>query len=272
MKEKRSTRKADSNRRNAKSSTGPGDTTATRFNATKHGILTMAALVAEHEDEGMLQELSRFREGLAPVGIREEFMADELTMLLVRRLRVIRYEASAISQRMSSTAKSMKTDQTEDMARELSACNEKEPLETRPRLWTRVFEVAEERYVVCIEKLLGVEGFWDPSDKYLREEIEQVIDAACEKGKISTGEFWKVVKEATQRDHQLLNPNPEGRRLALERMLRLALLPHQTVLDKIQRYESHISRQFYKALHEFDRMQATRGETDGSASRGRGRN
>ena len=38
----------------------------------------------------------------------------------------------------------------------------------------------------------------------------------------------------------------------------LASLPDDQSINKIQRYEAHISRQFYKALHELQRLQAAR--------------
>ena len=62
MKEKISQRKREANRSNAKSSTGPRDTKATRFNAVKHGILSKQALASlGDEDNEVREELDRLR-------------------------------------------------------------------------------------------------------------------------------------------------------------------------------------------------------------------
>jgi hypothetical protein len=43
-----------------------------------------------------------------------------------------------------------------------------------------------------------------------------------------------------------------------ERMSRERLLPDETILEKVARYEAHLSRGLYKALHELEALQARR--------------
>ncbi len=50
----------------------------------------------------------------------------------------------------------------------------------------------------------------------------------------------------------------EQRQWEIERTRLLATLPNEADLAKIQRYEAHISRQFYKALHELQMVQTGR--------------
>lgn len=149
-------------------------------------------------------------------------------------------------------------DQSKHLDRELSALDEKDPLAARPELWTWVFELAEGQFAVPIEKLLGLVDPWDPHDTYSREEVQQVIEAACQKGATSAGEFWTAVKVKIQLEQILLTPGPTRLHLTLEQKIQLIGLPHNTTLEKVQRYESHISRQFYKALHELQQRQAAR--------------
>ena len=40
------------------------------------------------------------------------------------------------------------------------------------------------------------------------------------------------------------------------------LLPDESTLDKISRYEAHLSRQLVQALHELERLKAARGGAD----------
>lgn len=60
--------KIEANRENAKKSTGPKDTSLTRLNALKHGILSREAII-KGEDKKALEELGRrLRLELAPQG------------------------------------------------------------------------------------------------------------------------------------------------------------------------------------------------------------
>ncbi len=44
----------------------------------------------------------------------------------------------------------------------------------------------------------------------------------------------------------------------LERMSRERLLPDEKTLEKVARYEAHLSRQLYKAMHELEALQVRR--------------
>ncbi len=118
--------------------------------------------------------------------------------------------------------------------------------------------MAEQTFGVPINKLLGLEDSWHPDDDYSRGEIQGVIESACKRGKISAGEFWTVVKVSIQQEKILLTPGPERFHLSPELKLQLLGLPDETILEKVQRYESHISRQFYRALDKLERLQAAR--------------
>ena len=90
--------KLEANRENAKSSTGPRDTSRTRLNSLKHGILSKVALITfgeGPEDLEAFQELSSsHRQDLAPAGALEEFLVDLVITEAWRWRRVIRYEST----------------------------------------------------------------------------------------------------------------------------------------------------------------------------------
>ena len=44
----------------------------------------------------------------------------------------------------------------------------------------------------------------------------------------------------------------------IDRMRRMRLLPEEPALQKIVRYEAHLNRQLYQALHELEAMKARR--------------
>ena len=104
-----STRKLKANARNAGLSTGPGDTSRTRLNATKHGILSKDVLVRTgdgKENEADFAEFSdRMWEDLSPVGAIEESLAQDMINITWRKRRVIAYESAVLSQQADTAKK-----------------------------------------------------------------------------------------------------------------------------------------------------------------------
>ena len=77
---------------------------------------------------------------------------------------------------------------------------------------------------------------------------EAVLEAAMRSAE------WKV-KKAKQTAEEVERD--------LERMSRERLLPEERILENVARYEAHLSRGLYKALHELEALQARR--TGGAA-------
>lgn len=88
--------KIEANRRNALKSTGPKDTSITRLNALKHGLLSKEILIAG-EDDRELEELGkRLRMELAPQGELENIFVDRIVSSAWRLKRAIRVERDFI--------------------------------------------------------------------------------------------------------------------------------------------------------------------------------
>jgi hypothetical protein len=284
-----SQRKLEPNRRNAQLSTGPGNTTATRLNALKHGILSEEALITVgegQEDIEMFRQLSTaLREDLAPVGALEELLVDQLIMLVWRWKRVLKYELGVIRKESDTVTDDWErkqakehdlyipilhsredwepttalAHQVEELEKDLQALNYDDPLSVRPQIWQHVFSVASEGFHVCVEKVLGLREHWEESPGYSPEQVRQVIDSVNKSAKVSEDQFWKRVKEMVRQEYERVNASYQRRLWTLEQVRLSASLPADTDLVKVQRYEAHLSRQFYKALHELQRLQAARG-------------
>jgi hypothetical protein len=88
--------KADSNRQNAQQSTGPHDTTSTRFNAVKHGLLAKGLTELDDSDEyeSLIRHLT---EAYEPIGELEKFFVQRIAFHVIRLQRTQRLEAEYIT-------------------------------------------------------------------------------------------------------------------------------------------------------------------------------
>ena len=75
------------------------------------------------------------------------------------------------------------------------------------------------------------------------ESPKELLEAATEKARLEVISAKQAV-ERVEKD--------------LERMSRERLLPRVEVMEKVARYEAHLSRLFHKALHELEALQARR--------------
>lgn len=91
--------KAESNRKNAQQSTGPRDTTATRFNAVRHGLLAKG--ITELDDPVAYEALKKRLTTLyRPVGDLEQFFVQRIAFNMIRLHRTGRLEAEYITAEM----------------------------------------------------------------------------------------------------------------------------------------------------------------------------
>ncbi|MGO9576252.1 MAG: hypothetical protein ACLPTQ_18220, partial [Terriglobales bacterium] len=90
-----SEKKLRANRVNGRKSHGPMDSTSTRFNATKHGLLAMG--ITELDDaEGCRALLDDLRKEKAPVGVVETLLVESVALDMIRLRRARRLEAEYI--------------------------------------------------------------------------------------------------------------------------------------------------------------------------------
>lgn len=88
--------KLSSNRANAQNSTGPRDTTSTRLNALKHGLLARG--ITELDDSDVYESLAQsLAEEYCPVGDLEKFFVERIAFHMIRLQRAGRLEAEYIT-------------------------------------------------------------------------------------------------------------------------------------------------------------------------------
>ena len=128
----------------------------------------------------------------------------------------------------------------------------------RPGLWVQVCAMLEEKLEISVRAILGLESEWDKSEKIYLKDIQHLIDVTCQSKSLSRKEFWYGIKQYTMELYEDVTRQLQGQLRARERYLLASSLPSDRVLEKVQRYEAHVSRQFYKAIHELQRFQAIR--------------
>jgi hypothetical protein len=125
----------------------------------------------------------------------------------------------------------------------------------RPQELEYLFDLVK----TCCEERLGISTDGFPSSRPpSREEFDRLVALACERCRFSEQRFWEVIELIVTEEVESFRRELEARYLALDRQRLLANLPDEKALERVQRYEAHISRQFYKALHELQRLQAAR--------------
>ncbi len=95
-----SEKKVAANRINGQKSHGPTNTTSTRFNATKHGLLAVG--ITELDDaEGYRALLTDLKEEKDPVGVVEMLLVESAALDMVRWRRARRLEAEYITSELN---------------------------------------------------------------------------------------------------------------------------------------------------------------------------
>ncbi len=89
---KSSPAKVEANRKNARKSTGPRDTSVTRLNAIKHGLLSEEVLLPWEEEKTLTQLGKRLRLDLAPQGELECILVDRIVAAVWRLRRLCAVE------------------------------------------------------------------------------------------------------------------------------------------------------------------------------------
>jgi hypothetical protein len=268
-----------------------------KWNAVQHGVRSPAPVVPgieksedweEHRD-GMLQSLS-------PEGHLELVLAERVALLSWRLRRVIRYEteSKALYQERAeddlarerrfesgpdhpevvrSDAKSARDDHR--LLKRFAKMEDEKPLSASDAdsvIWDAMEcadKVAEGE--VDPEELLesvSVPGLPD-SDSWegYKGWTAGMVRAVIEKVAQATDEESEELLEAATRDARFKMERTKRETEKVERdlrnMARERLLPDEKILEKVARYEAHLSRGLYKALHELEALQVRR--TGGAA-------
>jgi hypothetical protein len=269
---------------------------AVRWNATHHGIRSPAPVVLgverkkdwEKHRDGVLESLS-------PEGHLEFALAERVALLSWRLNRVIRYETESIAlyqeqaeddlaERRRFGSHILGAAHPEDVRGNLKAARSDYRLLKRflrlkddkhlssfdaDRILWALMEVTD-RVVegeVAPDDLLdeiSIPGVpentqeWEDYDGWTAGAVRIGIEAIATATDEGPEELLEVATDAAKRD--IIGKEQAAKQVErdLERMSRERLLPDEKTLEKVVRYESHLCRGLYKALHELEALQARR--------------
>ena len=198
------------------------------------------------------------RDVLSPVGAVEEFMVDKFNSIAWRSRRVLKFENSVISTAFDNLEKRHPTDHDDDFSLIDHALTQEDPLAVDPEIWSLVFLLVDSFFGVDICKVLNLEETWEDYEGFSANQIQTVIEFACDDAKISDREFWSRIRKFNRDLSNSRAEKQEQHRWERERIRNEFSLPPEQALSTIQRHESHLSRELYKVLHEIQRLQAAR--------------
>ena len=264
-----------------------------RWNATRHGIRSPAPVVPGLEKaEDWEEHRDGVLESLSPEGHLELVLAERVAVLSWRLHRVTRYEQETIAlsrnkieedllkerQSFSRSTSESAHPQGARMLREvatkihrllkrLPALQGKKRLssEDAGSVLLEVREQVDEEVELEELEIPGIpQAALDPdflleydfpwTISLVREGISTIAQAAGE----TPEELLEHVTEEARRKAIRAKSRADEVEWGLRDMSRERLLPDENTLEKITRYEAHLSRQLYQALHELEALQTKR--------------
>lgn len=267
-----------------------------RWNAIRHGIRSPSPVVLGVEKkEDWEEHRDGVLESLRPEGHLEFVLAERVALLSWRLNRVIRYETESIvliqekaeddlADRRRFASRVLGAAHPEDVRGDLKAARSDHRLLKRfPRLkddkrlssldadtiLLAVMEVTDrvadsEAAPEDLLEKISISGV--PENTQEREDydgwsagaVRAGIDAIATATDEDPEELLEVATDAAKRSIIGKEQAAEQVERDLERMSRERLLPDEKTLEKVARYEAHLSRGLYKALHELEALQARR--------------
>jgi hypothetical protein len=262
-----------------------------KWNATRHGIRSPAPVVPGVEKaEDWEEHRDGVLESLSPEGHLETVLAERVALLSWRLNRVTRYETESIALYQEQIE--------EDLARKRRfgshVLGADHPEEVR---WTlkdakrthrtlkKLPEFSDDKHLSGEDAagvLWGISAYIEDEDLEKIEPPSGVPEWAGVQEDTAEWDGWTVgivmeyvvsmASEAGESPKELLEAATEKARLEvisakqaverveqdLERMSRERLLPDEKTLEKVARYEAHLSRLFHKSLHELEALQTRR--------------
>jgi hypothetical protein len=263
-----------------------------RWNATRHGIRSPAPVVPGAEKaEDWEEHRDGVLESLSPEGHLETVLAERVALYSWRLNRVIRYETESIAlyqERVEDDLARERRFESGPDHPEAVRGNAKSAREEH-RLFKRFAKMEDEKVISSFDADLVIwaamecagkvaEGEVDPEELLGSVTVSGLPDSDCWEGY----EGWtaglvrtvieKVAKATDEEPEELLEAAVRDARWKAERtrleaekverqlqnMSRERLLPDDKTLEKVARYEAHLSRGLYKALHELEALQVRR--------------
>jgi vacuolar-type H+-ATPase subunit H len=268
-----------------------------RWNATRHGIRSPAPVVPGVEKkEDWEEHRYGILESLQPEGHLEEVLAKRVALFSWRLNRVTRFETETIALSQEKREDDLADRRRfgsyligpthpEDVRSALQdARRTQRVLKQFPKLpddkrlsgpdaagvldlvWGQTDEELEAEEVQLPEAIpewASLEEYMAEWDGWTVSLVRECISAIASAAKEDQEELIEAATERARLDIISAKAAAERVEQDLARMSREPLLPDEKTLEKVARYEAHLSRLFHKALHELEALQVRR--TGGAA-------
>jgi hypothetical protein len=263
-----------------------------KWNATQHGIRSPAPVVPGVEEKADWEEHREgIMESLQPEGHLEFVLAERVALLSWRLHRVIRYETESIAlyqERVEDDLARERRFESGPDHPEAVRGNAKSDRDDH-RLLKRFAKMEDEKVLTSIDADLVIWGAMECADKVAEGEVDpqELLESVSVSG-LPDSDSWegyegwtaglvravieKVARATDEEPEELLEAAIRSAQWKVERskleaekverdlrnMTRERLLPDEKTLEKVARYEAHLSRGLYKALHELEVLQVRR--------------
>jgi hypothetical protein len=263
-----------------------------KWNAVKHGLRSPAPVVPGVEKEEDWEEhRDGILESLQPEGHLELTLTERVAQLSWRLNRVTRYETESIAlyqERVEDDLARERRFESGPNHPEAVRGNAKSDRDDH-RLLKRFAKMEDEKILSSIEADLVIWGAMECADKVAEGEVdpEELLGSVSVSG-LPDSDSWegykgwtaglvravieKVAQATDEEPEELLEAAIRSAKWKAERskfeaekverdlrnMARERLLPDEKTLQKVARYEAHLSRLFHKALHELEALQVRR--------------
>jgi hypothetical protein len=263
-----------------------------KWNAVKHGLRSPAPVVLGVEKkEDWEEHRDGILESLQPEGHLELVLAERAALLSWRLRRVVRFETVSIAlsqERVEDDLARQRRFESGPDHPEAVRGNAKSD-EHDYKLLRRFAKMEEDKRLSSFDADLVIWGAMDCADKVAEGEVdpEELLERVSVPS-LPNSESWEgykgwtagLVRAVIEKVAQATDEEPEelleaairsskwkAERSKLEaekverdlrKMARERLLPDEKTLEKVARYEAHLCRGLYKALHELEAMQARR--------------
>ena len=264
-----------------------------RWNAARHGIRSPAPVVPGIESqEEWERHLAGVLESLSPEGHLEVVLAERVALFSWRLHRVTRYETESIALSQEKVEEDLAERRRRPFSDVLGSAHPEdvrgdyESAKKTQRLLKRLPTLPLDKRLSPVEAGSILWAVWSQVDEEVEMEELKIpgisealeLDFICEYGNIPwtvslVREGIRAIAQAADEDpEELLEAATESARLEviqtkrraeeverdLKNMSRERLLPDEKTLEKVSRYEAHLSRQLYKAMHELEALQLRR--------------
>src|SRR5215204_3260039 len=271
-----------------------------RWNATRHGISSPEPVVPGLEKkEDWESHRDGIMENLSPVGHLEVTLTERVALFSWRLHRVTRFEteAIAISQEtieddiherdvFLSTIKQKGFDSTHPVDIRFEAKYYKQVYSALRRfpsleadktlkgadassvLWSVLMEAKKAVGEDIDDEALDLPGV--PEDAMIEElpamkvtDVRGCVEAIAAHGSLDPDDLLEVATYKAGCESRSAAHKKEEMEREISRKVRERILPDEKTLEKITRYEAHLSRQLYHALHELENLQKHRTTGEG---------